>query len=67
MSAKQLVDGNVEYAGLSLRFRALLLDGLVVAPPSLVFAVELAGVWYSVDSYFFREISEFFAYLVGGV
>ena len=66
MSTQQPVLPNAEYAGFSLRFQALLLDGLVVAVPSLLIALGSAGVWYSIDSYFFREVPEFFAYLVGG-
>ena len=67
MSTQQPALANAEYAGFSMRFLALLLDGLVVALPSLLIALGSAGVWYSIDSYLFREIPEFFAYLVGGV
>ena len=66
MSTQQPVLANAEYAGFSMRFLALLLDGLVVALPSLLIALGSAGVWYSIDSYLFREVPEFFAYLVGG-
>ena len=66
MSTQQPVLANAEYAGFSMRFLALLLDGLVVALPSLLIALGSAGVWYSIDSYLFREVPEFFAYMVGG-
>ena len=66
MTTQQSVLANAEYAGFSMRFRALLLDGLVVALPSLLIALGSAGVWYSIDSYLFREVQEFFAYLAGG-
>ena len=66
MSMQQPVLANAEYAGFSIRLQALLLDGVVVALPSLLIALGSAGVWYSIDSYLFREAPEFFAYLVGG-
>ncbi len=76
MSTQQPVLANAEYAGLSMRFQALLLDGLVVALPSLLIALgfaltlpliaRLIGVWYSIDSYLVREVPEFFAYLFAG-
>ena len=66
MITQQPVFANAEYAGFSMRFRAFLLDGLVVAPTSLLIALGSAGVWYSIDSYLFREVPEFFVYLVGG-
>ena len=37
-----------------------------MALPSLLIALGSAEVWYSIDSYLFREVPEFFAYLVGG-
>ncbi len=49
-----------------MRFQALLLDGLVVALPSLLIALGFAGVWYSIDSYLVREVPEFFGYLFAG-
>ncbi len=66
MSTQQPVLANAEYAGFSMRFQALLLDGLVVALPSLLIALGFAGVWYSIDSYLVREVPEFFAYLFAG-
>ena len=66
VSRQQPVFANAEYAGFSRRFQALLLDGLVVALPSLLIALSSPGVWYSIDSYWFREVPEFFAYLVAG-
>lgn len=66
MNTQQPGLANSEYAGFSMRFQAFLLDGLVVALPSLLIALGSAGVWYSIDSYLFREVPEFFAYLVGG-
>ena len=66
MSTQQPVPANAEYAGFSLRFQALLLDGLVVALPSLLIALGFAGVWYSIDSYLVREVPEFLAYLFAG-
>ena len=66
MSTQQPVLANAEYAGFSMRFLAFLLDGLVVALPSLLIALGFAGVWYSIDSYLVREVPEFFAYLFAG-
>lgn len=66
VSAQHSILADAEYAGFNRRFQALLLDGLVVALPSLLIALALAGVWYSIDPYWFREVPEFFAYLVGG-
>ncbi len=66
MSTQQPVVANAGYAGFSMRFQALLLDGLVVALPSLLIALGFAGVWYSIDSYLVREVPEFFAYLFAG-
>ena len=42
MSAQQPVLANAEYAGFSMRFLALLLDGLFVALPSLLIALGLS-------------------------
>ncbi len=45
MNTEQPVLANAEYAGFSMRFQALLLDGLVVALPSLLIALGSAGGW----------------------
>lgn len=57
VSAQHSILADAEYAGFNRRFQALLLDGLVVALPSLLIALALAGVWYSIDSYWFREVN----------
>lgn len=44
MSVRQPLMRDIEYAGLGARARALLLDGLIVAVPSLVFALGVGGL-----------------------